>query len=119
VISEFGGLSLRPEGEGEWFGYAQFEDVHAFAETFEDLISSLLDSIALAGFCYTQLTDTEQETNGLLTASREPKLPIEQIRAIVTRPSSATPPEVGAALLRSDAARRRTLQLGASGRQEH
>ena len=33
------------------------------------------------GFCYTQFADTYQEANGLLTAERVPKLPIEQIRA--------------------------------------
>jgi hypothetical protein len=115
VISEFGGLSLRPEGEGEWFGYAQLDDVQAFSDAFEDLVSALLDSTALAGFCYTQLTDTEQETNGLLTAAREPKLPFDEIRAIVTRPSRATPPEVTAALLRADEALRRTSRTGQSG----
>jgi hypothetical protein len=114
VISEFGGLSLRPEGQGDWFGYAQFEDVQAFAEALDDLVLALLESTALAGFCYTQLTDTEHETNGLLTADREPKLPIDQIRGIVTRPSSAIPPEVGAALLRADAARRGTSQPGSA-----
>ena len=31
----------------------------------------------LAGFCYTQLTDIEQETNGLLTYHRQPKVPAE------------------------------------------
>jgi hypothetical protein len=30
-------------------------------------------STALAGACWTQLTDTYQEVNGLLTADREPK----------------------------------------------
>jgi hypothetical protein len=114
VISEFGGLSLRPEGQGDWFGYAQFEDVQAFAEALDDLVLALLESTALAGFCYTQLIDTEHETNGLLTADREPKLPMDQIRDIVTRPSSAIPPEVGAALLRADAARRGTSQPGST-----
>jgi hypothetical protein len=38
----------------------------------------------LAGFCYTQFTDTYQEANGLLTMDRTPKFPIEQI-AIATR----------------------------------
>ena len=33
----------------------------------------------LAGFCYTQLTDIEHETNGLLTYDREPKVPVEAI----------------------------------------
>ncbi len=36
----------------------------------------------LAGFCYTQLTDIEQEINGLLTYDRKPKLPPESVAAI-------------------------------------
>ncbi|HIK16724.1 MAG TPA: glycoside hydrolase family 2, partial [Leptolyngbyaceae cyanobacterium M33_DOE_097] len=32
-----------------------------------------------SGFCYTQLTDTFQEANGLLYADRTPKFPIEAI----------------------------------------
>ncbi len=36
----------------------------------------------LAGFCYTQLTDIEQEINGLLTYDRKPKVPAEAIAAI-------------------------------------
>ncbi len=34
---------------------------------------------ALSGFCYTQLTDTYQEANGLLRADRTPKLPLDVI----------------------------------------
>jgi hypothetical protein len=106
VISEFGGLSLRPAGNEDWFGYGQFQDAEAFATAYEELVSALLDSTALAGFCYTQLTDTEQETNGLLTAERAPKLPLERVHAITTRPARAIPPEVTAALLREDERRR-------------
>ena len=36
----------------------------------------------LAGFCYTQLTDIEQEINGLLTYDRKPKVSPEAIAAI-------------------------------------
>lgn len=43
----------------------------------------MTSSRALAGFCYTQLTDTGQETNGLLTAGREPKIPVERVRRLV------------------------------------
>ncbi|MDQ1531988.1 MAG: hypothetical protein QOE37_2093, partial [Microbacteriaceae bacterium] len=38
----------------------------------------------LAGFCYTQLTDTLQEANGLLTEEREPKLPLAELRSMIT-----------------------------------
>jgi hypothetical protein len=34
----------------------------------------LLDSAGVAGFCYTQLTDTDQERNGVVTADRQPKI---------------------------------------------
>jgi hypothetical protein len=36
----------------------------------------------LAGFCYTQLTDIEQEINGLLTYDRQPKVPAEEFARI-------------------------------------
>ena len=49
-------------------------------------MAAVHESRALQGFCYTQLTDTLQETNGRLTEGREPKIPIERIRrAIVGR----------------------------------
>jgi hypothetical protein len=38
----------------------------------------------LAGFCYTQFTDTYQEANGLLYADRRPKFPIEDIARATT-----------------------------------
>jgi hypothetical protein len=34
------------------------------------------------GICYTQLTDVEQEINGLMTYDRKPKFPPEKIREI-------------------------------------
>ena len=37
-----------------------------------------------AGFCYTQLTDVEQETNGLLYADRTPKMEVDRIAACMT-----------------------------------
>ena len=69
VISEFGGLTMNPAEDEEYFGYGQFDDSEALLAKYEELVDALLESSAFAGFCYTQLTDTEQETNGLLTAS--------------------------------------------------
>lgn len=36
----------------------------------------------VSGYCYTQLTDVQQEVNGLLTIDRRPKVPIEKINKI-------------------------------------
>lgn len=94
VISEFGGLTMSPGEEEEWFGYGQFEDGDALLAKYEELVDALLDSTALAGFCYTQLTDTEQETNGLLTAAREHKFDPARLRSINRRVSKAVPSEI-------------------------
>ena len=55
-----------------------------YEEILRGLIFALLESPYLSGFCYTQLTDTAQEANGLCTAERVPKLPLETICEIVT-----------------------------------
>lgn len=107
VISEFGGLAFKPGTGEDWFGYGQFADRDELIARYEGLVSALLDSTALAGFCYTQLTDTAQETNGLLTADRKPKLDPERIRAINSRPSKAVPSEVLDALIKQEVERRR------------
>jgi hypothetical protein len=70
-------------------------------------VEALLDSEVLAGFCYTQLTDTEQETNGLLTAERRPKLDLDVLRNINTRPAKAVPSEIMATVMKDEIERRR------------
>ena len=47
----------------------------------------LLDNPYIFGFCYTQLTDVEQEQNGLYTYDRTPKFPPEKIAAIFSTPA--------------------------------
>lgn len=110
VISEFGGLTMSPGEDEEYFGYSQFEDAEALLAKYEELVQALLDSTALAGFCYTQLTDTEQETNGLLTAAREPKFDPARLRAINNRPSKAVPSEILDAFIKQAVDERRKLR---------
>jgi hypothetical protein len=47
------------------------------------VFNAIHNSKAIEGFCYTQLTDVEQEVNGLLTKDRKPKCDINIIRDIV------------------------------------
>ena len=93
VLTEFGGLSYSPAAGQSWFGYATVESEEEYAGRLEDLVGAILDNPELAGFCYTQLTDTEQERNGLLAEDRTPKLPTERVRALLARPARAIPPE--------------------------
>ena len=41
----------------------------------------------LAGWCYTQLTDVEQEQNGLYTYDRRAKFPVEVLKRITSAKS--------------------------------
>ncbi|UVF20466.1 glycoside hydrolase family 2 [Microvirga terrae] len=107
VISEFGGLGFVPQATEDWFGYGQFSSADELLVRYEELVDALLASTALAGFCYTQLTDTAQETNGLLTVNREPKFDIERVRAINSRPSKAVPSEILDVLIKQEVERRR------------
>jgi beta-galactosidase/beta-glucuronidase len=93
MLTEFGGINYSSEPYQPRFGYGTQDDPASYLAAYDALVSAVVDSPALAGFCYTQLTDTLQETNGLLTAEREPKVDLDAIRAINTRPSKAIPGE--------------------------
>jgi beta-galactosidase/beta-glucuronidase len=83
LISEFGGIAFSSE-EGGW-GYSTVADAEEFLERYDALISALLESEAVRGFCYTQLTDVEQEVNGLLTYDRKPKADPARIRKVTSQ----------------------------------
>jgi beta-galactosidase/beta-glucuronidase len=92
MLTEVGGISLPPAPDAPWYGYGIVADSEAFLSKYRELIDAIVSSPALAGFCYTQLTDTVQETNGLLTAEREPKLDPAMVRAITGKASTAKTP---------------------------
>jgi hypothetical protein len=93
LLSEFGGISYQA-GEDFWNGYGTASDEDDFVRRYRDLLDAALASTVLAGFCYTQLTDTEQERNGLLTAERLPKAELHTLRAITQRFAAAVPGDV-------------------------
>ncbi len=76
VLTEFGGIALSSEPEDTW-GYSRSESAEQFLDRYRALLETVRRLPALAGFCYTQLTDTFQEANGLLYADRTPKAPLE------------------------------------------
>jgi hypothetical protein len=103
MLTEFGGLSFHPATGEPWFGYATASTADEYLAMVEGLFDAIHASPELAGFCYTQITDTLQEKNGLLNDKREPKLPADKLRDIITRPSAAIPTEA------LDAARRKAI----------
>jgi beta-galactosidase/beta-glucuronidase len=79
MLSEFGGIAFATENPETTWGYARSADSAAFADAYSRLVDTVRSLTLLSGFCYTQFTDTYQEANGLLTADRRPKFPLEQI----------------------------------------
>ncbi|CAH0121582.1 Beta-glucuronidase [Paenibacillus sp. CECT 9249] len=80
IVSEFGGIAFRTE---KGWGYGnQVADEEAFAERFRKITQAIQRTDYICGYCYTQVTDVQQEMNGLLTEDRTPKIPIELIREI-------------------------------------
>jgi beta-galactosidase/beta-glucuronidase len=72
VLSEFGGIAFAPGDRKAW-GYSRCETAQDLMQQYRDLLEVVRSLPSLAGFCYTQFTDTYQEANGLLYANREPK----------------------------------------------
>ena len=84
LLTEFGGIGFDTVGQEGW-GYTSVADESEFLEDYSRLMDSVYASKGLWGFCYTQLSDVEQEINGLLTYGRKPKCSLEKIRQINER----------------------------------
>lgn len=83
VLSEFGGVSFTPDPGLDAWGYRLVGTPEDLDRHLRGIFAALNASTALAGWVYTQLTDTVQETNGLTDENRVPKLPAARIREIV------------------------------------
>lgn len=85
-LSEFGGIAFIPPGHEvpkEAWGYSGVEKTAGSAvERLRGLYQAIVRVPAWAGLCYTQLTDVEQEINGLMTYDRKPKFDVKAIREI-------------------------------------
>ena len=83
-ISEYGGIGFMLEDRG--WGYGNIPKTKKeFLARLKDVTDAILDNPYIFGFCYTQLTDVEQECNGLYTYDRAPKFDPSEIAPILTR----------------------------------
>lgn len=92
LIDEFGGIKWNPSQQMEsaqntsW-GYG--EPPHSLEEFYtrlEGLVNTVLSlSDHVWGYCYTQLTDVEQEQNGIYYYDRSPKFDMKRIHAIFSK----------------------------------
>lgn len=72
VMSEYGGIAINSE---EGWGYGkQVKDKKELVERFTKLTKAIKNIPYISGYCYTQLTDVQQEINGLMDADRNYKI---------------------------------------------
>ena len=81
MVTECGGISFNVEDASGW-GYTNAGRVEDFYRIYHQVVSAMLASPVVQGFCYTQLTDVQQEQNGLLSFDHKPKFDCGVIRAI-------------------------------------
>ncbi len=86
MVSEFGGIGWATEG-GWGYGNGP-KTIEEFYNRYGGLVTGLLDNPNLFGFCYTQLTDVEQEHNGLYYYDRRPKFDLARLHDFTARPAA-------------------------------
>jgi beta-galactosidase/beta-glucuronidase len=80
IVSEFGGIAFKSD---KGWGYGgQVASEEAFLERFRGIHEAIKQTDYIVGYCYTQITDVQQEVNGLLTEERKPKVPLDKIKEI-------------------------------------
>lgn len=84
-LSEYGGIKWSPDRNDGW-GYGDSPKTEEeFILRFKGLTDALLDNPNMMGLCYTQLTDIEQEQNGLYTYERKAKFDTKIFKDILSR----------------------------------
>ena len=91
IIDEFGGIKWDPATQGDsidaerrqsWGYGAPPADIGDFYRRLEGLVRTVRSRAHISGYCYTQLTDVEQEQNGIYFYDRSTKFDMERVRRI-------------------------------------
>lgn len=82
ILTEFGGIAMKADTEGDGWGYNECAcDKEEFYARYRNLLEGVYAS-SFQGFCYTQLTDVQQEVNGLLSHDRKPKFELFRLKEL-------------------------------------
>lgn len=84
MLDEFGGLPWIPaEHRANSWGYgSNIDTLDDFYNILEREVDAIIACPRITGFCYTQITDVEQEKNGIYFYDRRPKFDSARLRAI-------------------------------------
>ena len=87
MVDEFGGLPWIPKEEraNSWGYGGNIDSLEDFYRILQGEVDALKACKHVVGFCYTQITDVEQEKNGIYYYDRAPKFDTKRIKAIFER----------------------------------
>jgi beta-galactosidase/beta-glucuronidase len=90
LVDEFGGIKWIPPERRAWadnsWGYGEGpKTLKAFYERLEGQVDAILAQPHVSGYCYTQLTDVEQEQNGIFNYDRSPKFDMKRLSRLFSR----------------------------------
>ncbi|MCC5843438.1 MAG: beta-glucuronidase [Verrucomicrobia bacterium] len=93
VVAEYGGtwwdaaaVPAPGDDQQKSWGYGQRpDDIEEVYHRIEELTAALIRHPGIAGFCYTQLTDVEQEQNGIYTYDRREKFDRARLKKAFSR----------------------------------
>jgi hypothetical protein len=90
VVDEFGGIKWIPTQEFQYasdsWGYGvPPRSLEEFYERLDGQVNAILSLDHIAGYCYTQLTDVEQEQNGIYNYDRSVKFDMDLVRNVFRR----------------------------------
>ncbi|KAL3481399.1 glycoside hydrolase family 2 protein [Aspergillus californicus] len=87
ICSEFGGVNIAPakdvQASARDWGYTTAADPNDLLARLEKLFMAVVKGGHTCGFVYTQLTDIEQEVNGIYAYDRREKVPAARVKALM------------------------------------
>jgi beta-galactosidase/beta-glucuronidase len=84
IISEFGGIAFDNGEEGWGYGN-KVNNEEDFLKRFDEITTAIKDTPYICGYCYTQVSDVQQEKNGLMDIERNFKVEAKKIKEINIR----------------------------------
>jgi beta-galactosidase/beta-glucuronidase len=84
IISEFGGIAFSGRGEGWGYGN-KVKSPEEYIRRFDAVTTAIKRLDGISGFCYTQVSDVQQEINGIMDMDRNFKVGPEILKEINTR----------------------------------
>ena len=82
LLTEFGGIAfISDQKDRSWGDGNGARDEKELCSRINELVQGIKET-EFQGYCYTQLTDVQQEVNGLLYSDRSPKAPLDELKKI-------------------------------------